>query len=197
MSNLSTDNDRDVAQAARAVHESFKRTPLRMGGCGGLAGGAVLELGGGGGGGTSGSGMYVSSGSVGGGGSHPFGGLTARLAAPGGTVPTSSSGGDASTGGLAASTASSGAGAGGSLFGGGGAGAPVGTELGESLWDPVLSDAAKEEGEADMVFCQVRARPGAGGALAPLQGTAAGSKCVAVARPPVRGWEAVVPRPPQ
>lgn len=45
MSNLMTDNDRDVSLAARAVHESFKRTPVRMaGGAGvidmnGLAGG--------------------------------------------------------------------------------------------------------------------------------------------------------------
>lgn len=36
MSNLMTDNDRDVAQAARGLHATFKRTPLRMTGGAGL-----------------------------------------------------------------------------------------------------------------------------------------------------------------
>jgi hypothetical protein len=31
-----TDNDRDVAQAARGLHATFKRTPLRMTGGAGL-----------------------------------------------------------------------------------------------------------------------------------------------------------------
>jgi hypothetical protein len=30
MTNLMTDNDRDVSSAARSVHEPFKRTPVRM-----------------------------------------------------------------------------------------------------------------------------------------------------------------------
>jgi hypothetical protein len=36
MSNLMTDNDRDVSAAARALHAAFKRTPLRMTGGAGL-----------------------------------------------------------------------------------------------------------------------------------------------------------------
>lgn len=36
MSNLMTDNDRDVAHAARSLHATFKRTPLRMTGGAGL-----------------------------------------------------------------------------------------------------------------------------------------------------------------
>jgi hypothetical protein len=36
MSNLMTDNDRDVAHAARCLHATFKRTPLRMTGGAGL-----------------------------------------------------------------------------------------------------------------------------------------------------------------
>lgn len=36
MSNLMTDNDRDVAHAARGLHATFKRTPLRMTGGAGL-----------------------------------------------------------------------------------------------------------------------------------------------------------------
>jgi hypothetical protein len=39
MSSLMTDSDRDVAQGARAVHDAFKRTPLRMTGTAG-----VLEM---------------------------------------------------------------------------------------------------------------------------------------------------------
>lgn len=31
-----TDNDRDVSHAARSVHDTFKRTPLRMTGGAGL-----------------------------------------------------------------------------------------------------------------------------------------------------------------
>jgi hypothetical protein len=36
MSNLMTDNDRDVAHSARSLHATFKRTPLRMTGGAGL-----------------------------------------------------------------------------------------------------------------------------------------------------------------
>jgi serine/threonine-protein phosphatase 4 regulatory subunit 4 len=36
MSNLMTDNDRDVAHAARCLHATFKRMPLRMTGGAGL-----------------------------------------------------------------------------------------------------------------------------------------------------------------
>ena len=36
MSNLMTDNDRDVAHEARSLHATFKRTPLRMTGGAGL-----------------------------------------------------------------------------------------------------------------------------------------------------------------
>jgi serine/threonine-protein phosphatase 4 regulatory subunit 4 len=36
MSNLMTDNDRDVLHAARTVHDTFKRTPLRVTGGAGL-----------------------------------------------------------------------------------------------------------------------------------------------------------------
>jgi hypothetical protein len=50
MSALMTDNDRDVSQAARAVHDAFKRTPVRMTGGAGLldmngtaGGGADME----------------------------------------------------------------------------------------------------------------------------------------------------------
>lgn len=39
MSILITDTDRDVAQAARAVHERFKKTPLRVTG-----GAGVLDI---------------------------------------------------------------------------------------------------------------------------------------------------------
>jgi hypothetical protein len=36
MSNLMTDNDLDVSHAARTVHDTFKRTPLRVTGGAGL-----------------------------------------------------------------------------------------------------------------------------------------------------------------
>jgi hypothetical protein len=36
MSNLMTDNDRDVSRAARTVHDTFKRTALRVTGGAGL-----------------------------------------------------------------------------------------------------------------------------------------------------------------
>lgn len=39
MSNLMTDNDRDVSHGARAVHDTFKRTPVRMAG-----GAGVLDM---------------------------------------------------------------------------------------------------------------------------------------------------------
>ncbi|KAG2451341.1 hypothetical protein HYH02_003945 [Chlamydomonas schloesseri] len=50
MSNIMTDNDRDVSQNARATNEQFKKTPMRMGG----AGGGMLDMNGtmGGGSGT-------------------------------------------------------------------------------------------------------------------------------------------------
>ncbi|GFR43586.1 hypothetical protein Agub_g4683 [Astrephomene gubernaculifera] len=40
MSNIMTDNDRDVSQNARAMNEQFKKTPMRMGG----AGGGMLDM---------------------------------------------------------------------------------------------------------------------------------------------------------
>ncbi|GIL70257.1 hypothetical protein Vretimale_3531 [Volvox reticuliferus] len=40
MSNIMTDNDRDVSQNARATNEHFKKTPMRMGG----AGGGMLDM---------------------------------------------------------------------------------------------------------------------------------------------------------
>ncbi|KXZ47380.1 hypothetical protein GPECTOR_35g818 [Gonium pectorale] len=40
MSNIMTDNDRDVSQNARTVNEQFKKTPMRMGG----AGGGMLDM---------------------------------------------------------------------------------------------------------------------------------------------------------
>ncbi|KAG2445689.1 hypothetical protein HXX76_000297 [Chlamydomonas incerta] len=40
MSNIMTDNDRDVSQNARATNEQFKKTPMRMGG----AGGGMLDM---------------------------------------------------------------------------------------------------------------------------------------------------------
>ncbi|GLC55027.1 hypothetical protein PLESTB_000932600 [Pleodorina starrii] len=43
MSNIMTDNDRDVSQNARATNEAFKKTPMRMGG----AGGGMLDMNGG------------------------------------------------------------------------------------------------------------------------------------------------------
>jgi hypothetical protein len=103
-----TDNDRDVSQAARAVHDAFKRTPLRMGGGGGAAGG-LLDIGGGG-----------------------------RLGAGGGA------------GAAAAPGAAGGVCGGAAAFGPGPA------------WDPELSDRAREDGEADMVFCQVGSGGGGG-----------------------------------
>jgi hypothetical protein len=116
MSNLTADNDRGVSQAARAVHEAFKRTPLRMGGS---SGGGLLELAGA----PSAAGGAPSSGGGGGGGAP-------RL----------------SMGAFARGSAAVGA-------GGSGAGlsAPCAPE-----WDPELSDKAKEDGEAELTFCQVR-----------------------------------------
>ncbi|EFJ50926.1 hypothetical protein VOLCADRAFT_88347 [Volvox carteri f. nagariensis] len=40
MSNIMTDNDRDVSQNARSTNEQFKKTPMRMGG----AGGGMLDM---------------------------------------------------------------------------------------------------------------------------------------------------------
>lgn len=50
MSNLMTDNDRDVSHAARTVHDTFKRTALRVTGGAGL-----LEMNGS----SSGEGQYA------------------------------------------------------------------------------------------------------------------------------------------
>ncbi|KAG2485883.1 hypothetical protein HYH03_015466 [Edaphochlamys debaryana] len=63
MSNIMTDNDRDVSQNARAMNEHFKKTPMRMGGVGGgmldmnggMGGGGGMGMGGAGGGSSAGT----------------------------------------------------------------------------------------------------------------------------------------------